>query len=442
MQDCNSDDEYLDVPNQEEVDLYCSETEDFNLDDEYLDGYSETENSNSDDGCLDFPGSEQEEDLYKLMLAPRSKHDIFMSHRRNKHVKFSQKKDFKLSEHVTYDTWKMLTTLPEAESLTKVFEKLNLLAKCNLDNETVKINTDFQKILKMVHYYLVQGRGEKIQVYCRSIFHTILYEAVKYKAIAQSNHADRAFDTYILMLKLEQNINIMLQKNNSILEKNTKTLKKNTKTLKKNKITLEKKTKILEHNKTILEHNKTILENNNTFTILLDYIQRHMVAVEEVFSVVYQKHSNPIHNNKFMEMVITDLINKLNESQTTYQASHNFKNLKIIDATTITEDKAAEDKATEDKATEDKATEDTSIEDTDTPRTPREIAEDGIKQTPEPRNTPQKSSPSTIKSVRAIVANQRRANHPTCLSFSLLITPSSLAKELQCSVDRKLNFEP
>lgn len=153
-----------------------------------------------------------------------------------------------------------------------------------------------------------------------------------------------------------------------------------------------------------------------------------MVAVEEVFSVVYQKHSNPIHNNKFMKMVITDLINKLNESQTTYQASHNFKNLKIIDATTITEDTATEDKATEG---------------TETPRTPREIAEDGIKQTPEPRNTPQKSSPSTIKSVRAIVANQRRPNHPTCLSFSLLIKPSSsLAKELQYSVDRKLNFEP
>ena len=422
MQDCNSDDEYLDVPNQEEVDLYCSETEDFNLNDEYLDGYSETENSNSDDGCLDFPGGEQEEDLYKLMSAPRSKHDIFMSHRRNKHVKFSQKKDFKLSEHVTYDTWKILTTLPESESLTKVFEKLNSLAKCNLDNETVQINTDFRKILKMVHYYLVQGRGEKIQVYCRNIFHTILYEAVKDKAIAQSNHADRAFDTYILMLKLEQNIDIMLQKNNSIWKKNTKILKKNKTTLEK--MTLGKKTKIL-------EHNKTILENNKTFRILLDYIQRHMVAVEEVFSVVYQKHSNPTHNNKFMKMVITDLINKLNESQTTYQASHNFKNLKIIDAATITED----------KATEDKATEDTSIEDTETPRTPRKIAEDGIKQTPEPRNTPQKSSPSTMKSVRAIVANQRRPNHATCLSFSLSIKPS-LAEELQYSLDRRLNFEP
>ncbi len=415
MQDCNSDDEYLDVPNQEEVDLYCSETEDCNSDDEYLDGCSETENSNSDDGYLDFPRGQQEEDLCKFMSHPRNKHDKFMSHPRNKHVKFSQKKDFKLSRYVTYDTWKILTTLPEAESLTKVFEKLDSLATCNLDNETVQIDTDFRKILKMIHYYLVQGRGEKIQVYCRNIFQTILYEAVKDKAIAQSNHADRAFDTYILMLKLERNINIMLKKNTKTLKKNKITLEKNTKILKKNKITLEKKTKIL-------EHNKIILENNKTFTILLDYIQRHMVAVEEVFTVVYQKHSKPTHNNKFMNMVITDLINKLNESQTTYQASHNFKNLKIIDAATITED--------------------TAIEDTDTPRTPRKIAEDGIKQTPEPRNTPQKSSPSTIKSVRAIAANQRRANHPTCLSFSLLIKPSSLAKELQYSVDRKLNFEP
>ena len=46
-----------------------------------------------------------------------------------------------------------------------------------------------------------------------------------------------------------------------------------------------------------------------------------------------------------------------------------------------------------------------------------------------------------MKSVRAIVANQRRPNHATCLSFSLSIKPS-LAEELQYSLDRRLNFEP